>query len=194
MIVSHRHKFIFVKTRKTAGTSMEIFLSKICGREDILTPIYPQENGHFPRNHEGFFNHMPALNVKSILGEDIWNSYFKFCVERNPWDKVVSQFFWCRSNLEFKSFVMSSELPSDIKMYLNHEGDIMMDAILKYEELQDGVKYISSRIGLEFSDPISRAKSGFRNNIDYREMYDDETVGFVAEKFKKEIELFSYKF
>lgn len=107
---------------------------------------------------------------------------------------IVSHRHKFRSNLEFKSFVMSSELPSDIKMYLNQEGDIMMDAILKYEELQDGIEYISSRIGLEFSDPISRAKSGFRNNIDYREMYDDETASFVAEKFKKEIELFSYKF
>ncbi|MBF5058092.1 hypothetical protein Y5W_03386 [Alcanivorax sp. 521-1] len=39
MIVSHRHRFIFVKTIKTGGTSLEIALSKFCGPEDVITPI-----------------------------------------------------------------------------------------------------------------------------------------------------------
>ena len=39
MIVSHKHKLIFIKTQKTAGTSMEVALSGICGPEDIITPV-----------------------------------------------------------------------------------------------------------------------------------------------------------
>jgi hypothetical protein len=39
MIISHEHKFIFLKTRKMAGTSIEIALSRFCGDEDIITPI-----------------------------------------------------------------------------------------------------------------------------------------------------------
>ena len=39
MIVSHAHKFIFIKTKKTAGTSLEIALSKYCGAEDVLAPL-----------------------------------------------------------------------------------------------------------------------------------------------------------
>jgi hypothetical protein len=39
MILSHRHKFIFIKGMKVAGTSAEIALSQICGPEDIVTPI-----------------------------------------------------------------------------------------------------------------------------------------------------------
>jgi hypothetical protein len=39
MIISHEHKFIFVKTRKTAGTSIEIALSKFCGPDDVICPI-----------------------------------------------------------------------------------------------------------------------------------------------------------
>lgn len=39
MIVSHAHRFIFIKTQKTAGTSIEVALSAICGVDDIITPI-----------------------------------------------------------------------------------------------------------------------------------------------------------
>jgi hypothetical protein len=39
MIISHEHKFILLKTRKTAGTSIEIALSRFCGDDDVITPI-----------------------------------------------------------------------------------------------------------------------------------------------------------
>lgn len=41
MILSYRHKFIFVKGRKVAGTSIEMALSPHCGPQDIVTPISP---------------------------------------------------------------------------------------------------------------------------------------------------------
>jgi hypothetical protein len=39
MIISHEHKFIFLKTRKTAGTSVELALRLLCGPSDIIAPI-----------------------------------------------------------------------------------------------------------------------------------------------------------
>ena len=61
MIVSHDRRFIFVKTSKTAGTSVEMQLSVFCGPDDIVTPgmentrtfgQYPECRGlaisHFP--------------------------------------------------------------------------------------------------------------------------------------------------
>jgi len=39
MIISHKHKFIYIKCRKTAGTSIEMSLSKLCGPQDIITPL-----------------------------------------------------------------------------------------------------------------------------------------------------------
>ena len=58
MILSHSRKFIFIKTRKVSGTSMEISLSQVCGNDDILTPIsYEDElirldlGGCLPQNY-----------------------------------------------------------------------------------------------------------------------------------------------
>jgi len=39
MIVVHSKKLIFLKTRKTAGSSFEIALSKFCDDEDIITSV-----------------------------------------------------------------------------------------------------------------------------------------------------------
>lgn len=43
MILSHRHRFLFIKTRKTAGTSLELALAKFCGPEDVITPLTPDD-------------------------------------------------------------------------------------------------------------------------------------------------------
>lgn len=43
MILSHTHRFIFIKTRKTGGTSVEIGLSRQAGPADIITPITPRD-------------------------------------------------------------------------------------------------------------------------------------------------------
>ena len=41
MIISKSNKFVFIKGRKVAGTSIEAGLSMLCTSDDILTPITP---------------------------------------------------------------------------------------------------------------------------------------------------------
>ena len=41
MILSKKHKFIFIKGRKVASTSIEVLPSHLCGNDDIITPISP---------------------------------------------------------------------------------------------------------------------------------------------------------
>jgi hypothetical protein len=55
MIISHEHKFIFIKTKKTAGTSIELALSQLCGPDDIIPPTTESDEtlrvpGSEPRN------------------------------------------------------------------------------------------------------------------------------------------------
>jgi len=59
MIFSYKHRFIFIKGRKVAGTSIEIALSPHCGPQDIITPISPVDErtrlafGGRPQNYSG---------------------------------------------------------------------------------------------------------------------------------------------
>ena len=52
MIISHKYKFIFIKLRKTAGTSLEIALSQYCNKDDIITPISKDDENY--RKSRGF--------------------------------------------------------------------------------------------------------------------------------------------
>src|SRR5690554_3175560 len=132
MIVSHKHRFIFIKTRKTAGTSIEIGLSRICGNEDIISPITKVDEkirasfeGVGPQNYKiplrsfrskdifnslkrrrlvCFENHMSASDIKYFIGEDIWKSYFKFTFDRNPYDKAVSLYYYLGGEKKYGSF------------------------------------------------------------------------------------------
>jgi len=102
VIISHTHRFIFIKSEKTAGTSVEAALSGHCGEADIVTPLGDywfnrDEKGqwiHKSMNADGFSQHDSAAAVRSKVARETWDGYFKFSIARNPWDRVVSNFSW----------------------------------------------------------------------------------------------------
>lgn len=181
MLVSHKYKFIFIKTRKTAGTSIEVDLSKLMADEDIVTPIFPVVDGHIPRNHEGphgsgirFYNHMPALEVRQLLASSQFDGYFKFCVEREPVDKCISHYSMLKNStwhnqrdgsLTWENYLRQHNFPVDSRLYLDQDGKLMVDKIVKYENLNAELSVIGERLGFKFDAVQSRAKSGFRENI-----------------------------
>lgn len=118
MIISHSRKFIFIKPRKVAGTSVEVALAQYCGSEDVITEnvssseIDATTTQDFRRNDEGFFNHMRSKRIKKKIGEKIWNSYYKISIVRNPWDMLVSRYFWNKKNATPRKSV--SEVSAEI--------------------------------------------------------------------------------
>lgn len=80
MILSHKHKFIFLCNGKTGTTSIEKALQPFQEGEEYNFYI----KGVCPNRHV-----YPAI-IKACLPKDVWNSYYKFTFVRNPWDLFVS--------------------------------------------------------------------------------------------------------
>ena len=140
MIVCHEHKFIFVKTRKTAGTSIETALSSLCGPSDVITSLSSEDeaartqlglrgmqNIHVPMmrysisdiatlatlKRKRFHNHSPSSELRKYLGKKMYSKYFVFCVERNP---MIVQ--WASIFLKIVNFQRSHQCPNSLKHFL----------------------------------------------------------------------------
>lgn len=231
MIISHKYKFIFIKTVKTAGTSIEVYLSDFCGEDDILTPVgpegSPQIESHVARNYKGiwnpipeliskkglkkkaiikqlirrekYFNHISANILKKRLSNRIWKRYFKFCVERNPWDKTISHYYWENQGGTYKSFdqyLREGNFCYNYSRYTDVDGNLLVDKVVKYEDLNEELTDIFNKLGVPFDGSLGvNAKASFRKDYrDYKELYNKEQRDIVKFAFSKEIELHGYTF
>ena len=201
MIISHKFRFIFIKTVKTAGTSIEVFLSPHCAEGDVLTPISPAEDGHRPRNFGRYYHHFSAWGIRETVPAELWNGYFKFCVERNPWDKTVSDYAMVRertgSDFSFAQYLESKRYCRSWELYTDSDNQtLLVDRVLKYENLDIELGEVFGQLGVPWPGTLGvRAKSGYRKGpAHYREWYTPSQRDQIAEAFAEEIREFGYAF
>ena len=120
---------------------------------------------------------MPALRVLELAGKDIWNSYLKFCVIRNPFDKVVS-WFWhsvtdrIRAELigvdfsvvrnTFENWLAAGNFPEDRFIY-TIGGAPAMDEFVRYERLHSDLQSLCRRLDIPWQpERLGRYKSEYR--------------------------------
>ena len=198
MIVSHQHKFIFIKTRKTAGSSLESILYNYLGPDDICTGSEgdgtPRLNTNLESGHVGC-----AYFQKNY--KQPWNDYFTFAVERNPWDKMVSHYFFLRAQGSFKArrtftnFVLDfADRYTDWGKYAAGDG-IKVDKVFKYETLDIDLFRTTN---IPYNRELTKIfkKSGLRPGKakDYKKFYDTISKKKVKEVFHREIKTFHYRF
>jgi hypothetical protein len=136
MIISHKHKFIFIKTRKTAGSSIEHYLSKYLGPDDICTGSdidnTPRLNAPHRKGHIDY-----RWVAKKFPYE--WRNYYKFAIDRNPWTKMISYFHWHRrAKGSFEDFCLEDTKQYDC--WFRYADDIVqVDRVMRYEDLHNEV-------------------------------------------------------
>jgi len=74
--------FVFIHIPKTAGTSIRSGLE-----------IGPSGNP-VRINHCYGTGHAPAFHTKNSLGKVLWDKCFTFTFVRNPWDRVLSWYYF----------------------------------------------------------------------------------------------------
>lgn len=238
MIISHRHKFIFIKNRKVAGTSVELALQAICGENDILTPDHIHTTEHdvlkpYAKNYEGrfnpigeifqspgpyttarvvrdfwkrpkFYNHIRASSVRARIPREIWDSYYKFTFERNPWDKALSFYYWFGRNKALPSFndfiqnhrnfgTIDQTLPTDWTRY-TLQDTVIVDDVFDYNNIEQNLKKAlrNAFVPAEQIEGISLSnqKGSLRQHDPI--LLEKKTDQIIQRYFAKEIEHFPF--
>jgi hypothetical protein len=137
--------------------------------------------------------------------------YFKFCFVRNPWDRAVSQMAFLRSAQQ-KIFV-GGTFKENLWIYCNtnaksmghdlaacqvdyiktHDGSVSMDFIGRFEKLNMDFAEVCRKLGVPQIPSLPHIFN-MQRKVHYREFYDDESAGWIRDRFAADIEYFNYTF
>jgi hypothetical protein len=181
-LISFEKQLIFVKTTKTAGTSIEVDLSQCLEPGAVVTPIFPEVAGHVARNHHvigderGFFNHMSAGRIRNLLGEQNFSCFTKFCVEREPVSKCISHFHMLHNSpdhrqawaADWDTYCEAARFPIDTAKYSENLGGkqhLIVDHVLRYDRLDQELPMLLADHGIEGFRLRSRAKTEYSQSV-----------------------------
>tara|TARA_R100000278_G_scaffold33272_1_gene30231 strand:+ start:117 stop:746 length:630 start_codon:yes stop_codon:yes gene_type:complete len=209
MIISHTNKFIFFKATKVAGTSTELFFEKFCDKKTDIIGLKGKQLRRFSSRIEAmqtlnnkFWNHMPPLLIKQQIAQHDWETYLKFGNIRNPWDRMVSCYFYKRDNLEqipydmpFEVYVKNTQNAHPISLCEYYGIDNLQEEYkyIRYENLQEDILHICDMLNLKPYHNLRHANKTNRNP-DYKVYYNKETRKIVEQKYQKDIEIFNYSY
>jgi hypothetical protein len=194
MIISYSRNFIFIKTKKTAGTTVEAVLATGCGPDDIIPKVYgdtypgsgliiparqnieadeeasSDEDEDGP-DRDGFNPHMTAKELKDFVGRKFWKSAFKVTVERHPYEKAVSQAYYRMNKKNKRDEPFDAFLDRTV-----HKGDycgfplwsirdrVAVDDFIRQETLVSDLKRVMAKLGIPMPNEIPEMKSRTRDD------------------------------
>ncbi len=217
MLLSVKHRFLFVHIAKTGGTSVRAALERRRWADPWYWPMFlcsrfSHLSGH--RLGSKFPRHAKVLAAKEMLPKEFFDELFKFGFVRNPWDLQVSSFHHIRR--ERPQFLEGHEVFADFlrwkldpqRPYQYHlntsiewqsdylidlHGNLAVDFIGRYERLHADFATACARIGIP-APALPHARQATDRSKDYRSYYTDETADLVARHFWRDIQMLGYTF
>lgn len=166
------------------------------------------QRGSFALDKVTYYNHMLAKDVKHLLGENIWREYTKVSAIRNPYDKVVSRFFFDKlkadpnslKNIdlftirkEFETFMKAGNIRSDRAIYTIND-EVSVDYFIRYEHLHKDLQALSTMLDLGF-DPslLPTYKSEYRRrDLKLVDLISPEYASIIENIYEFEFKEFGY--
>ena len=167
-------------------------------------------------------DHVSIRYIKSRLPAQIYNNMFTFGFIRNPYARLVSEYFWKRKDsdvrlgidcriMSFTQFIKTlqrkfknllaqpqAEVSHYLPQYLficDEDENIMIDYVAKYEDgLETGLSIALTKIGYNIETPIKLPKSNSTSHSrdHYSTYYTTETQNIVYQLYQKDFEIFDY--
>jgi len=207
MIVSHRHRFIFVAIPKTGTHSVRHGLREHMGEGDIeQARLFVEKQFPIPELARLGHGHISLAEVRPFLGEEVFSDYLKFAFVRNPFDRFVSYCAFATSRegsfardpqRVMRHFLFVAPPHQHIIFRPQHlfltdrDGAMLADMLGKVEDMQASYDAIAARIGIA-TTPLDHANRSQRGA--YRDYYDQELIDGVAKIYARDLELFGYDY
>lgn len=212
MILCKDKKLLFVAVPKTGSTSIGNALLGVLGNQNCIEhfgeayhlPAKVLKNIKFKDNDLCWNSYFKFAFVRNPWCRAVSSYHYVVKTLENfkdpklltEWEKHCSTVLdTARKPLSFKELLTSDKFswfckPQDLWTH-NVYGDILLDFIGKFENLQQDFNIICDKIGIPQQQLAHVNKTKHKH---YTEYYDDETKQIVAEKYAKDIEYFGYKF
>lgn len=204
-----RRGVYFVDIPRTSSSSIRSELGKKFGRAYGKQNVIEKEH----TTPQIFPDHMPAREMRAILGPSVWDRLFTFTIVRNPWDRVLSMYHYRRKrgnipeSWSFRDYVLALASAGPETPYfkyrgfrygaadyvLGDNGELLVDTVVRYENRAEGLATVARRLKLDVLGQAS-LQSAPRASKDYAEFYDAETEAAIRKRYAKDIELFGYGF
>jgi len=210
MLISHRHKFVFIHVYKAAGSSLRDVLNPSAAISWSQSSIRDKWIGLTNLDSKCFSTHYgghdTALNLKNHFPKTRFKEYFKFAFVRNPWDWQVSLYLFGLKDKNhfqhelFKSFAnfeayldwrIREDLHLQKDFLVDESGNLLVDFVGKLENLKEDFEYVCNKIKIQSIDLPHLNKS---NSEKYQRFYNERTKQLLAEAFKEDIEFFNYSY
>ncbi len=216
MIISHASKYIFIHIPKTAGTSIELYLKTI---DDPV--VFTDDFSQWPQGLVAHLKHRTLQSIKKIWGDNIYTSYYKWTVVRNPFDAIVSMYNWCLVDMRDKKqsfpftdvndFILNNSencfvMASFANLIYNQHKFLLVDGKIGCETFryEDGFDNIMRRVSTVINNnnpnfpilenlPVKHNTHTRKDRRHYREILSAESRGFIETKASKDFEIFGYE-
>lgn len=203
MIISPKYKFVFIANQKSGTATVQHTLIRCIDDKEMIVGY------KFPANVDNllYSKHVPCFQLQDYHPE--FNDYYKFAFVRNPWDRVVSWYFFCKSskdplrntsNISFDQFLIDEEYkhrvwgawPKYERYKFQHTFTQGCDFIGRTENLQSDFNIICDKIGIPHLKFLHRGNKTEHKH--YTEYYNDETIKIVADYFAEDIDYFNFEY
>ncbi len=204
-----RYGFWFIDVPRTSSSSISAELGKHFGRTYGKRNLLEGEHS-IPQI---FHDHIPAKEMRPILGNFLWNKIFTFAIVRNPWERTYSMYNYRKKvgnipkEWNFREYVLElKDATVDTLFFeyhgfrysssdylLGNDGKVIVNRIVKYEDRVKDLKEIGSRINLKNLGKLHLQRASPKHRH-YSEFYDNQTKTIIEQLYLKDIELFDYTF
>ncbi len=209
---------IFVHIPKTGGTSINNFLLNLenptLSKKNKFKYYYYEELKRLKISSK----HGKAKDYKKFIDDDTWNKSLKIASIRNPWDLMLSSYYWwlqfgnkfhrCRhmyndiSQMNFYEFLQSpygssmiNDCIGNIEDWINDKnGKFILDGLIRLEYFEEDFKKVINKFNLNIKITTKLKKLNSTSHNTYREYYDEYSKKKIFERFKFIIEKYGYSF